>query len=142
MKASKYRPREFVVEFPDDDNASLEAMIAIAGGGGTILWLGEWLLHITDDAAAVHARLAFSHLRLTADWRFIVPDVDRSAVESWCGLNAGETERVWVRLEVVEPWSRRAARDWAAAYRLVLSKRPRIRTLAHWPQIPSAPGRF
>jgi hypothetical protein len=128
-------PRKFVVEFPDDDNASLEAMIAIAGGGGTILWLGEWLLRFSNDVAAVHARLAFSHLQLTADWRFIVPDVDRYAVESWCSLNAGGAERVWVRLEVVEPWSRRAARDWAAAYHLVLSERPRLRSGAHWPHI-------
>jgi hypothetical protein len=128
-------PRKFVVEFPDDGEVSLAAMVAVAGGGGITHWLGEWLLHISDDVAAVHARLAFSHLRLTADRRFIVPDCDRSAVESWCSVHAGGAGIAWTQLEIIEPWSRRAALDWAAAYHLVLSRRPRLRSGAHWPHI-------
>lgn len=135
MREAAFRPRAFVVELPDDDTESLCALVAIAQGGGTTQWLGEWLLHLTDEVTAVHVRLAFSHLRLTADRRFIVPDVDRSIVEAWLRLNAAAVQPSWIHLEVVEPWSLRVLRDWADAYCRVIGRRARIRSQAHWPHM-------
>jgi hypothetical protein len=134
MRAAVF-PRKFVVELPDDDTASLCAMAAIAGGEGTTHWLGEWLLHFSDDVTAVHARLAFGHLRVTADWRFIVPDADRNVLEAWLGLHTTPAQASWIHLEVVEPWSLRYARDWGRAHQRVLDKRPRLRSRAHWPHL-------
>jgi hypothetical protein len=133
MRAAVF-PREFIVEFPDDDTASLCAMAAIAGGEGTTHWLGEWLLHFSDDVTAVHARLAFGHLQVTADWRFIVPDADRRAVEAWASVQ-GRGQSAWMHLEVLIPWSLDAARNWGASYYKVLGKRPRVRSTALWPQM-------
>lgn len=135
MKPARYFPREFVVELPDDDGASLDAITAIVGGGGTSVPLGEWLLRFTDDTTAVHARMAFSHLTLTADRRFIVPDHERPPLESWIDHNPTRGKVAWTHLEAVTPWTVDACRRWASAYRRVVGRRPRLRPLRHWPHI-------
>jgi hypothetical protein len=129
MRTTTYRPREFVVEFPDDGGASIDAMLAFDVGEGTSVWLGEWLLYLADDVMAVHARLAFSHLRLTSDRRFIVPDVERPTLGTWIASNPGREPAAWSHLEVVTPWNLLTLRRWSATYYQVLKRRPRVRSL-------------
>lgn len=130
-----YSMREFVIEFPDDDGESLGVIMAIVRGGGTSAPLGEWLLHLTDDVTMVHARMAFSHLTITGDRRFIVPDRDRQSLLTWIALNPGRGGVVWTHLEAATPWTRAVLRRWADAYHQVLGQRPRLRSLKHWPQL-------
>ena len=135
MRAATYSVREFVVEFPDDGGESLGAIMEIIQGGGMSIPLGGWLLHFTNETTAVHARMAFDHLTLTADRRFIVPDSDRQSLESWIDHNPTRGRVVWSHLEAVTPWTVDACRRWASAYRQVLGWRPRLRSLKHWPQL-------
>ena len=131
MKPDCFFPREFIVELPDDDGASLAAIMKSGTcKGATVPW-EEWLIRFSDDVMSVHFRLAFPDIKITADHHFIVADEDRGAAEVWIEENA-RGDAIWTHLEMILPWSLTALRDWAAAHHRVTGRRPRARSFALW----------
>jgi hypothetical protein len=122
--------RRFVVEFPDDDLATLDAVMEVTRlKGGVSFPTLFWLLGFESYAKAIHCKLEFGHLGFAGNERLVVPEEDRDDVRAWLVEQTPPLVTTWTYLEYALPDELKAARDWARAYHEVVGRRPRLRRL-------------
>lgn len=124
-----------VIAFPDNDGATLEAVLSQTNIGGIVSSpMEDMLLICSSDADAAYIRCGLE-LRPATDKAFLVPVGNQLAVDSWMTLNGMAGRYLWATLEHFEFFRVGAVDQANESFRRIVGYDPTLLPLELWPDV-------